>query len=66
MTNLYNHIKDLLSQNESYCKDGKFFKNVIVEAALQLNPDLLKLIISDDKAKALQRDSKQNELSISL
>lgn len=52
MTNLYNHIKDLLSQNENYCKDGKFFKNVIVEAALQLNPDLLKLIITDDKAKA--------------
>lgn len=52
MTNLYNHIKDLLSQNESYCKEGKLFKNIIVEAALQLSPDLLKLIIADDQAKA--------------
>lgn len=51
MTSLYTHIKELLAQNEKYCKDGKLFKNVIIEAALQLDPALLKLILSDEKAR---------------
>ena len=49
--NLLDHIKSLLEQNESFCKDGRLFKNSVVEAALKLDPILLKLLLSDDKAK---------------
>ena len=49
--NLYNHIKLILSENETFCKDGVLFKNSVVEAGLKLNPELLKLLLKDDKAK---------------
>lgn len=49
--NLYNHIKLILSENESFCKDGKLFKNLVVEAALKLDPILLKILLEDEKAK---------------
>ena len=49
--NLLDHIKSLLQQNESFCQDGRLFKNSVVEAALKLDPTLLKLLLSDDKAK---------------
>ncbi|MDG1175398.1 MAG: site-specific DNA-methyltransferase, partial [Flavobacteriales bacterium] len=48
--NLFEHIKSILSQNEKYCKDGKLFKNVIVEDALKVEQELLSLLLSDDKA----------------
>jgi adenine-specific DNA-methyltransferase len=48
--NLFEHIKSLLSQNEKYCKDGKLFKNVIVEDALKVEQELLSILLSDDKA----------------
>lgn len=48
---LFDHIKSVLEQNESFCKDGKLFKNTIVEAGLKLDPMLLKLLLKDDKAK---------------
>ena len=49
--NLYNHIKLILSENETFCKDGVLFKNSAVEAGLKLDPELLKLLLKDDKAK---------------
>jgi adenine-specific DNA-methyltransferase len=48
--NLFEHIKSILSQNEKYCKDGKLFKNVIVEDALKVEQELLLLLLNDDKA----------------
>ena len=49
--NLFDHIKNVLSANESYCKDGQLFKNAVVEAGLKLDSDLLKLLLKDEKAK---------------
>jgi len=49
--NLFDHIKTILEQNESFCKDGRLFKNSVVEAALKLDPVLLKLLLADEKGK---------------
>ena len=49
--NLFNHIKLILSENEAFCKDDVLFKNSVVEAGLKLDPELLKLLLKDDKAK---------------
>lgn len=49
--NLFNHIKSVLEQNEHFCKDGKIFKNKVVEAALKLDPSLLTILLKDDRAK---------------
>ncbi|MDG2058575.1 MAG: site-specific DNA-methyltransferase [Flavobacteriales bacterium] len=49
--NLFTHIKELLSKNEKFCKDNELFKNNIVEAALKLDTDLIKLLLTDNKAK---------------
>ncbi len=49
--NLFEHIKTVLEQNEKYCKNGKLFKNIIVEDALKLNSELLSLLIDDEKSK---------------
>ena len=40
-----------MEQNEKFCKDGKLFKNVVVEAGLKLDPDLLSILLSDETAK---------------
>ena len=48
---LFEHIKTVLSENETFCKDGQLFKNSVVEAGLKLDPELLKLLLKDDKAK---------------
>lgn len=48
--NLFEHIKSVLAQNVKYCKDGKLFKNIIVEDALKVEPDLISLLLNDDKA----------------
>lgn len=48
---LFEHIKSVLSENEAFCKDGVLFKNAVVEAGLKLDPELLKLLLKDDKAK---------------
>jgi adenine-specific DNA-methyltransferase len=48
---LFNHIKSVLEQNEDFFKDGKIFKNKVVEAALKLDPDLLSLLLKDERAK---------------
>ena len=48
---LFEHVKDVLSQNESFCKDGKLFKNVVVEAALKMDAELLSILLKDDITK---------------
>lgn len=48
---LYNHIKSVLEQNEDFYKDGKIFKNRVVEAALKLDPTILSLLLKDETAK---------------
>ena len=45
------HIKNLLSKNEKFCKDGDLLKNNVVEAALKLDSELIKLLLNDNKAK---------------
>ena len=48
---LFNHIKSVLEQNEDFFKDGKIFKNKVVEAALKLDPALLSILLKDEIAK---------------
>ena len=48
---IYNHIKEVLEQNEKFCKDGRLFKNVVVEAGLKLDPELLSILLSDETAR---------------
>ena len=48
---IYNHIKEILEKNEKFCKDGRLFKNVVVEAALKLDPELLTILLEDEVAK---------------
>lgn len=48
---IFNHIKKVLEENESFCKDGKLFKNTVIEAGLKLDPELLKLLLKDDMTK---------------
>lgn len=48
---IFNHIKSILEQNEKFCKEGKLFKNVVVEAALKLDPVLLTILLKDETAK---------------
>lgn len=49
--NLFEHIKSVLEQKEDFCKDGKIFKNKVVEAALKLDPSLLTILLKDERAK---------------
>lgn len=48
---LFEHVKEVLSKNESFCKDGKLFKNNVVEAALKLDTELLSILLKDDTSK---------------
>lgn len=50
---LFQELEQLLRPHSVYCtEDGVLLKNSIVEAALQLRPDLLKLILNNEKLKA--------------
>lgn len=49
--NLFEHIKSVLEQKEDFCKDGKIFKNKVVESALKLDPVLLSLLLKDERTK---------------
>ena len=48
---IVNHIKNLLEQNSKFCKEGKLFKNVVVEAGLKLDSELLTILLADETAK---------------
>lgn len=50
---LYQELEELLRPHSQYTsEDGVMLKNSIVEAALQLRPDLLKLILNNEKLKS--------------
>ena len=49
--NLLEHVKELLRQDSRFCENGKLFKNRIVEAALKLDGDLIKLLLNDTRTK---------------
>ena len=50
--NLFHELEKLLRMESRYCsEDGKLLKNAIVEAALALRPDLIKLLLSHEGLK---------------
>lgn len=51
MQNLLNELKDLLQQDDRLVVDGKLLKNKIIELALQLDPMLLKMLLSQPSIK---------------
>jgi adenine-specific DNA-methyltransferase len=51
MQNLLNELKDLLQQDDRLVVDGKLLKNKIIELGLQLDPSLLKMLLSQPSIK---------------
>ena len=50
-TNLLDNLKTLLQKNERLTSEGDLLKNKIIELALKLDKDLIKLLLSDKKMK---------------
>lgn len=49
---LFQELEKLLRMESRYCtEDGVLLKNAIVEAALAVRPDLIKLLLSHDALK---------------
>jgi len=44
-------LKDVLKGDERLIKDGKLFKNKIIELALQVDKELVKLLLSNPSIK---------------
>jgi adenine-specific DNA-methyltransferase len=51
MQNLLNDLKNLLQKDERLVSEGELLKNKIIELALKLDKDLIKLLLSDEKMK---------------
>jgi len=51
MENLLNNLKSLLKKDERLVSEGELLKNKIIELALKLDKDLIKLLLSDKKMK---------------
>jgi adenine-specific DNA-methyltransferase len=51
MQNLQTELIKLLEKDERFIKDGKLLKNSVIEAALKLDPSLLKLLLSHKSLK---------------
>jgi len=51
MENLLNDLKKLLEKDTRLVSNGELLKNKIIELALKLDKDLLKLLLSDDKMR---------------
>lgn len=50
--NQYRELEKLLRMNSRYCtEDGVLLKNAIVEAALEMRPDLIKMLLTHDALK---------------
>lgn len=50
--NQYRELENLLRMESQYCtEDGVLLKNAIVEAALEVRPDLIKLLLTHDALK---------------
>lgn len=51
--NLFHELEKLLRNESRFCsEDGVLLKNAIVEAALALNPQLIKLLLTHERLKA--------------
>lgn len=51
MENLLNNLKNLLKKDKRLVSEGELLKNKIIELALKLDKDLIKLLLSDKKMK---------------
>jgi len=51
MENLLDNLKNLLRKDERLISEGELLKNKIIELALKLDKDLIKLLLSDEKMK---------------
>lgn len=51
MQNLLENLKKVLEQDERFTVEGKLLKNKVVEAGLQLDPGLVKLLLKDEFLK---------------
>jgi len=51
MENLLNNLKTLLQKDERLVSEGELLKNKIIELALKLDKELIKLLLSDKKMK---------------
>jgi adenine-specific DNA-methyltransferase len=51
MQKLIDNLKKLLEKDERLLSEGELLKNKIIELALKLDKDLIKLILSDKKMK---------------
>jgi adenine-specific DNA-methyltransferase len=51
MENLLNNLKKLLKKDDRLVSDGELLKNKIIELALKLDKDLIKLLLSDENMK---------------
>lgn len=51
MQNLLNDLIDVLKQDERFTIEGKLLKNKVIEAGLQLDPKLIKYLLSDENIK---------------
>jgi len=49
--NLLDKLAELLRQEEKFVSEGKLLKNKIIESALKLDPQLIKLLLSDETFK---------------
>ena len=51
MQNLLDELTQLLQKDDRFTVEGKLLKNKVIEAALQLDPALLKLLLSHKSVK---------------
>ena len=49
--NNFEYLKSVLEKEKTFCKEGKLFKNKIVESGLKCDSLLLKLLLDDKKTK---------------
>ena len=51
MQNLLNNLKNLLKKDERLISEGELLKNKIIELAIKLDKDLIKLLFADKRIK---------------
>jgi len=51
MENLLDNLKSLLQKDDRLVSEGELLKNKIIELALKLDKDLIKLLLSDKEMK---------------
>lgn len=52
MQNLLEELTELLQQDQAFISDGTILKNAVIEAALNMDPRLLELLMKSDTIKA--------------